>query len=51
MVDGPWLVAQLEKNLPAMYEIWVWSSGQEDPLEKEMATHFSICTWEMDREA
>ena len=30
------------KNLPAMQETWVWSLGQEDPLEKEMATHFNI---------
>ena len=31
------LAAQLVKNLPAMQDIWVRSSGQEDPLEKEMA--------------
>ena len=30
------------KNLPAKQEIWVQSLGQEDPLQKEMATHFSI---------
>ena len=30
------------KNLPAMWEIWVWSLGWEDPLEKEMTTHCSI---------
>ena len=30
------------KNLPAMQEIWVQSLGQEDPLEKELATHSSI---------
>ena len=36
------LVAQMVKNLPAMQEIWVRSLGQEDPLEKGMATHFSI---------
>ena len=29
-------------NLPAMWEIWVWSLRQEDPLEEDMATHFSI---------
>ena len=29
------------KNLPAMQETWVQSLGQEDPLEKEMATHSS----------
>ena len=33
------------KNLPAMQETWVWSLGQEDPLEKGMATHSSILTW------
>ena len=30
-----------------MQETWVWSLGQEDPLEKEMATHFSILAWEI----
>jgi len=33
------------KNLPAMQETWVQSLGQEDPLEKEMATHSSILVW------
>ena len=28
-------------------EVWVRSLGQEDPLEKEMATHFSILAWRM----
>ena len=28
-------------------EIWVRSLGQEDPLEKEMATHLSILAWEI----
>ena len=36
------LVAQLVKNPPAMQETWVPSLGREDPLENEMATHFSI---------
>ena len=36
------LVAQTVKNLSAMQETQVQSLGQEDPLEKEMATHFSI---------
>ena len=40
------LVAQTVKNLPAMQEMPVWSLGQEDPLEKEMATHSSILAWE-----
>ena len=34
------------KNLPAMQEILVQSLGQEDPLEKETATHSSILAWE-----
>ena len=33
------------KNLPAMQETWVRSLGQEDPLEKELATHSSILGW------
>ena len=36
------LVAQLVKNLPAMWETWVCSLGWEDPLEKEKAIHSSI---------
>ena len=39
------LVAQLVKNLPAMQKTWVRSLGQEDPLEKEVATHSSILAW------
>ena len=39
------LVAQRLKRLPAMRETWVRSLGQEDPLEKEMATHSSILAW------
>ena len=39
------LVAQLVKNLPAMQETWIWFLGQEDPLEKKMATHPSILAW------
>ena len=35
------------KNLPAMQEMWVQSLGQEDPLEKEMATCSSIPAWEI----
>ena len=41
------LVAQTVKNLPAIWETWVWSLDQEDPLEKEMATHFSILAWKI----
>ena len=36
------LVAQMVKSLPTMQETWVQSLGQEDLLEKEMETHFSI---------
>ena len=39
------LVAQMVQNLFAMQEIWVWSLGWEDPLEKGMATHSSILAW------
>ena len=40
----PWasLVAQWVENLPAMQETWVRSLGQEDPLEKGMATLSSV---------
>ena len=39
------LVVQRLKRLPAMWETWVQSLGQEDPLEKETATHSSILAW------
>ena len=38
-------MAQMVKNLPAMQETQVQSLGQEDPLEKGMATHSSILAW------
>ena len=38
-------MAQTVKNLLAMKETWVQSLGQEDPLEKGMATHSSILAW------
>ena len=41
------LMAQLVKNLPEMQETQVLSMDQEDPLEKEMATHSSILAWEI----
>ena len=41
------LVDQSVKNLPAMQEIQVQSLGQDDPLEKEAATHASILAWEI----
>ena len=39
------LVSQRLKHLPAVQETWVRSLGQEDPLEKGMATHSSILAW------
>ena len=39
------LVAQLVKNPPAMWETWVRSLGWEDPLEKGKAAHSSILAW------
>ena len=39
------LVAQIVKRLPAMQETQVRSVGQEDPLEKAMATYSSILAW------
>ena len=39
------LVAQRVKCLPAVQETWVRSLGQEDPLEKEMATHSGTLAW------
>ena len=39
------LLAQMVKNLPAMQETWVQSLGQEDMLEKGMATHSNILAW------
>ena len=39
------LAAQMVKRLPAMWETWVQSLGQEDTLKKEMATHSSILAW------
>ena len=41
------LVAQTIKNLPAMQKTQIRSLGQEDPLEKGMATHSSILAWEI----
>ena len=40
----PWasLVAQMVRNLPAIWETWVRSLGWKDPLEEGMATHSSI---------
>ena len=40
-------VAQRLKHLPTMWETWVRSLSQEDPLENEIATHSSILAWEI----
>ena len=49
MYNNRWssLVAQTVKNLPAMQETWIQSLGEEDPLEKEMATNSSILAWKI----
>ena len=41
------LIAQMVKHLPTMRETWVQSLDRKDPLEKEMATHFSTLTWKI----
>ena len=41
------MVTVLDKNPPAVKEMWVQSMGREDPLEKEMATHSSILAWKI----
>ena len=41
------LVTQRVKSLPAMWEMWVRSLGQEDSLEKKMTTHSSILAWKI----
>ena len=38
-------MAQRLKCLPAMWETWIRSLGQEDALDKEMATHSSVLAW------
>ena len=40
-------VAQTVESWPAVWETWVQSLGQEDPLEKEMATHPSTLVWKI----
>ena len=35
----------MEKTLPPMPQTWIPSLGQEDPLEKEVATHSSVLAW------
>ena len=43
------LVAQMVKNLPAMWETWVRSLGWGDPLEESMGAHSNILAWEIPR--
>ena len=38
-------MAQMINNLPAMQETWVPSLGQDDSMEKGMATHSSVLAW------
>ena len=45
MSNGSSLVAQMVKPLPTMRATWVQSLGQEDLLEKEMATQSSNLAW------
>ena len=40
-------MAQKVKHLPAIRETWVQSLGQEDPLEKELATHSNSLAWKI----
>ena len=47
MYERASLVAQRVKRLPAVWETWVQSLGQEDPLQKEMAAHSSILAWKI----
>ena len=42
-------MAQMVKCLSAMWETWVQSLGQEDLLEKDMATHSSTLAWKIPR--
>ena len=42
-------MAQMVKHLPTMRGTWVRSLGWEDPLEKEVAPHYSILAWEIPR--
>jgi len=46
-MDSLSLVTQMVNRLPAMWETRVQSLGQEDPLEKEMATHSNILAWKI----
>ena len=43
------MVAQMVKDLTAMWETQVRSPGGKDPLEKELATHYSLLAWRIPR--
>ena len=47
IIYGSFPIGSVVRNPPAMQEMRIQSLGQEDPLEKEMATHFSILAWEI----
>ena len=47
IAGGASLVTQMVKNLPAMQGTLVQLLGQEDPLEKEIATHSSMLAWKI----
>ena len=51
MLERASLITQLVKNLPEMWESWIWFLGWEDPLEEGMETHSTILAWRipMDR--
>ena len=44
------LVAQMVKNLPAMWEAWVRSLSWEDTLEEDVTTHSSILAWKIPKD-
>ena len=46
-ISWAYLVAQMIKNLPAMWETWVRALDWEDPLEKEMAIHSRTIAWKI----
>ena len=47
MSHGSYPGSKVVKNLPAMRYMCVPSLGEDDPLEKEMATHSSVLAWEI----
>ena len=49
LLNNNFAVAQMVRNLPALWETLVQSVVQEDPLEEEMATHSSILAWRIPR--